>query len=379
MTLDKIFKDPAKVSAYFLAIIGFYFLGKGFIAARGVLAPVVVALILAMLSVPVARKLESWKFFRIWSTVVVLLFNMIVIIGVSALISFQVRNFLDDSDDLKKEFYPILESVESFVLKHTPLDKGGLDSYKEDFGLGEEEEEAENAEEKPDDTEVQENQEGAIEVLGATFSFIADFILMFVYLFLILLYRRKFFKFAMLLFPEEERKRYKETIIKSTKLIQYYLGGRLILMVILVGLYATGLWISGVENFILASLIGAVLSLIPFIGNMGAYVIALILGVGSGGDIGMVIGITITFLIVQFLDTYVFQPIIFSNKLNINPFFVILSVLIGNAIWGIIGMVIAIPVFAIITVFCRNIPELQAFGYLFGNEEKTMKKEGSDK
>lgn len=377
MSLDKIFKDPAKVCAYFLAIIGFFFLGKGLIASKGVLAPVVVALILAMLSVPVARKLESWNFPRIWSTVTVLLLNLIVIIGVSALISFQVRNFLDESDDLKKEFYPTLVSIEEFVLKHTPIDRGSIESYKEDFGI--EEDNGEDSEEKPDGEEVKENQKGAIEVLGATFGFIADFILMFVYLFLILLYRRKFFKFALLLFPDRKRERYRKPILKSTKLVQYYLGGRLTLMVLLVGLYATGLWISGVENFILASLIGAVLSIIPFIGNMGAYVIALILGVGSGGETDMIIGITITFLIVQFLDTYVFQPIIFSNKLNINPFFVILSVLIGNAIWGIIGMVIAIPVFAIITVFCRNIPELQAFGYLFGNEEKTMKKAGSEK
>lgn len=380
MTLKNIFRDPKKISACFLVIIGFYFLVKGLIASKGVLAPVVVALILAMLSIPVARKLESWSFTRFWSTTTVLLLNMVIIIGVTALVSFQVRNFLEDSEDLQKQFYPTLVSIESFVLKHTPLEKGKLESYKEDFGFEEEgkdegEDREGEPEEKPDGKEVKENQKGAIEVLGATFSFLADFILMFVYLFLILLYRKKFFKFSMLLFSKDERERYKDTIVKSTKLVQYYLGGRLVLMVILVGLYGLGLWISGVENFILASLIGAVLSLIPFIGNMGAYVIALILGIGSGGGTNMFIMISITFLIVQFLDTYVFQPIIFSKRLNINPFFVILSVLIGNAIWGIIGMVISIPVFAIISVFCRNIPDLQSFGYLFSNEEKVLKKE----
>jgi predicted PurR-regulated permease PerM len=371
MTFKKIFKNPVRVCAYFLVLIGLYFAVAGIIAAKSVLAPVIIALILAMLSVPLARKLESWSFSRFWSTTSVLLINLIVILGVTAVLSFQVRNFLEDSDDLKKQFYPTLVSIESFVLKHTPLDRGKLESYKEEFGL----EEDEKPEEKPGEEEVKENQKEAIEVLGATFSFFADFILMFVYLFLFLLYRKKFFKFSMLLFPKTERDRYKKTIVKSTDLVQHYLGGRLILMVFLVLLYSLGLWISGVENFILASLIGAVLSLIPFIGNMAAYVIALILGVGSGGDTNMVIMITVTFLLVQFLDTYVFQPIVFSNKLNINPFFVILSVLIGNAIWGIIGMVISIPLFAIITIFCRNIPELKAFGYLFSNEEKVLKSE----
>lgn len=371
MTLKKIFAEPKKITAYFLAIIAIYFLTKGLIAAKGVLAPVVVALILAMLSVPLARRFESWRFNRFWSTTAVLLINMIVILGVTALLSFQVRNFLEDSEDLRKQFYPTLVSIETFILKHTPLDRGKLESYKEEFGL----EEDEKPEKKPDDEEVKENQKEAIEVLGATFGFLADFILMFVYLFLFLLYRRKFFKFAMLLFRKSDRDKYKMTLVKSIDLVQHYLGGRLILMVFLVLLYSLGLWIAGVENFILASLIGAVLSLIPFIGNMAAYVIALILGVGSGGDTSMVVMITITFLVVQFLDTYVFQPLVFSNKLNINPFFVILSVLVGNAMWGIIGMVISIPVFAIITIFCRNVPELKAFGYLLSNEEKVLKKE----
>lgn len=367
MTFKKIFKNPVRVCAYFLVLIGLYFAIAGIIAAKGVLAPVIVALILAMLSVPLARKLESWKIGRVWSSLMVLLVNMMVIIGVAILVSLQVRNFLEDSEDLEKQFYPTMVAVENFVLEHTPLEKGKLESYKEDLGIGEDNE--------GEDEEKEVGENGTVEVLGATFSFLADFLLMFVYLYLFLFYRKKFIKFAMLLFPKGSRDKYKATIVKSVGMVQHYLGGRLILMVFLVILYTIGLWISGVENFVLASLIGAVLSLIPFIGNMGAYVIALVLGVGAGGDTSTVIGITITFLIVQILDSYVFQPIVFSNKLNINPFFVIFSVLVGNALWGVIGMVISIPVFAIITIFCRNIPELKAFGYVFSNEEKLLKRE----
>lgn len=172
-----------------------------------------------------------------------------VIVGVAILVSLQVRNFLEDSEDLEKQFYPTMVAVENFVLEHTPLEKGKLESYKEDLGIGE------DNEGQDEEKEVGEN--GTVEVLGATFSFLADFLLMFVYLYLFLFYRKKFFKFAMLLFPKGSRDKYKATIVKSVGMVQHYLGGRLILMVFLVILYTIGLWISGVENFVLASLIGA--------------------------------------------------------------------------------------------------------------------------
>lgn len=106
----------------------------------------------------------------------------------------------------------------------------------------------------------------------------------------------------------------------SARVVRHYLNGRLILMMILVVLYSLGMWISGAEDFFLISFIAAFLSLIPFIGNMAGYVLALFIGLLSGGEVDTLVGITVTFLIVQFLDSYVFQPIILGNKVNVHPF-----------------------------------------------------------
>lgn len=89
----------------------------------------------------------------------------------------------------------------------------------------------------------------------------------------------------------------------------------------------------------------------------------------TNGDVGGVIGITATFTIAQIIDTYILQPIILGKKVGVHPFFVILSVILGYQVWGIIGMVVAIPVFGVLAIILRNIEATSPLGFLLSNKE----------
>jgi predicted PurR-regulated permease PerM len=284
----------------------------------------------------------------------------VVFIGISGVISLQVRSFLEDADVMKERLSPVAQEVELFVLAHTPLERSKLEAYKETYGLNDEK-----------SIEVKKSpemaQEEAFLMLGKVLGTAADFLLIFVYLFFFIHFRHMFYTFFIKFFPDSIKNKVSRAMYDSARVVRHYLNGRLILMVILVILYSLGMWISGAEDFFLISFIAAFLSLIPFIGNMAGYVLALFIGLLSGGEVYTLVGITITFLIVQFLDSYVFQPIILGNKVNVHPFFIILAVIIGNAIWGIIGMVLSIPIIAIITVILRETPDAKAFTYLLSN------------
>lgn len=58
--------------------------------------------------------------------------------------------------------------------------------------------------------------------------------------------------------------------------------------------------------------------------------------------------------------------------MNVNPFFIIFSVLVGNAIWGIVGMVLSIPLFAVVTIITNKVTDWDAFGYLFRNSQEDV-------
>lgn len=345
-------------------VIGVY----AIIAAKSLLAPVVLALMLAMLTVPMVRWLERRKVPKVLSSAIAMIAVVVVTLGITILIFIQFSKFLSDSGDIQGKFEQTLESVEQFLVAKTPLEQESLENVKSDYGLpGSEEGEDDEGNEKPQD--VQQSQQEAASIVGTASGFLADWLLMYVYVFLFVHYRGKFFTFLVKLFPARNRRRVTTVARESLDMVYHYVVGRLILMVVLTGLYSLGLMISGVENFLLVSMIAAVLSIIPFIGNMIGYLIALIIGLGSGGDMQMVIGISATFLAVQLIETYVIQPLLLGNKLNVNPFFIIFSVLVGNAIWGIVGIVLAIPLFAIVTILCNKVPALEAFGYLFRNEK----------
>lgn len=350
--------SPIVLSA--LIIIALYFLVLGLMAAQKVLAPLVLAWVLALLVYPIAQLLEKKGLHCLLSTSFVVGVVFVAFIGISGVISLQVRSFLEDADVMKERLSPVAQKVELFVLAHTPLERSKLEAYKETYGLNDEK--SIEVEKTPDIA-----QEEAFLMLGKVLGTAADFLLMFVYLFFFIHFRHMFYTFFIKLFPDSIKNKVSRAMHDSARVVRHYLNGRLILMMILVVLYSLGMWISGAEDFFLISFIAAFLSLIPFIGNMAGYVLALFIGLLSGGEVDTLVGITVTFLIVQFLDSYVFQPIILGNKVNVHPFFIILAVIIGNAIWGIIGMVLSIPIIAIITVILRETPDAKAFTYLLSN------------
>jgi predicted PurR-regulated permease PerM len=255
----------------------------------------------------------------------------------------------------------------------------------QDQGTGQEEEDQEEdqQEDQQEDQEEEDEEEDELRMeeaaqavgeqvmttLGAVFAFISYMLITFVYIFLFIYFRGRFKEFVLRFFPHSQREEVSEIISSSSTVSRRYLAGRLLLMVILAGLYFAGLAISGLENALFIALLSAALSIIPIVGNIIGYFIAIGVSLLTNGELPQLIGITVTFAIAQFIDTYILQPIVLGDKVDVHPFFIILTVILGNEVWGVMGMVLAIPLFAIITVVCRHVPALNPFGYLFSKKD----------
>jgi predicted PurR-regulated permease PerM len=90
----------------------------------------------------------------------------------------------------------------------------------------------------------------------------------------------------------------------------------------------------------------------------------------QGGGAGMIVAVIITYAIVQFLQTYFLEPLVVGAEVNINPLFTIIILVLGELIWGIPGMILAIPLLGIVKIVCDHIEPLKPYGYLIGRDRR---------
>jgi predicted PurR-regulated permease PerM len=384
-----------------LFIVAAYFLFAGLVHAEPFLVPVFTAIVLAFMMIPVANKLEQWGIHKILATTVSTFILLLVAVAFMTVLFFQVRGFADDWEEIQVKLEDNLIEFTEYLVENTPLqqdyvDRFGLDRKDpvvQDTGGEEEphepdipeqieqegvevtdqngqgEQEEEEMDEEAVAQEAQEAGEQVINIVGAVTLFVTNFLITFIYVFLFIHFRSRLKIFILRFFSHKRRDNISFVISRSASVSRRYLAGRLFLMIILTGLYYTGLAISGLQNAFFISLISAALSIIPFVGNFIGYFIALGVSLLTDGDTGSLIGITITFTVAQFVDTYILQPIVLGDRVDVHPLFIILSVILGNEVWGIMGMALAIPLFGMVTVICRNVPELNPFGYLFSKND----------
>ena len=349
-----------------LVIVGLVFLFYGLIKADKFLVPFTIATLLAMILLPVERKLTNWGIGKGWAVLLSDLLLLGFFIGVFFIVGTQIQNITEDWPQYKKKLQPRIEQVQQYIQNKT--------------GMSEKEQQ--------DQVEKALNSKGANsgqKILSKITSTGARFLLIFVYIFFFMYYRQKFKKSILNFISPENRDNASKMLGNFSKVSQQYLFGRFLLILFLSVIYSIGLSIVGIKHAILISIISALLSLIPYLGNVIGIFLALAMSLLSGGSIMSMIGVLIVFFIAQFFESYVLEPYVVGHKVELNPVLTLIGVVVGGYIWGIAGMIIAIPVMGILKVVFDNVPLLNPLGYILdehdvGSENgifKKLKKIGS--
>ena len=84
----------------------------------------------------------------------------------------------------------------------------------------------------------------------------------------------------------------------------------------------------------------------------------------------VLIGISVSFFIGEFIESYILTPYVLGDKVDLHPFLIILSVITGNLLWGVVGMLLAIPLLAIFNVILLHVPPLRPLSFLLSKEKK---------
>lgn len=133
-----------------------------------------------------------------------------------------------------------------------------------------------------------------------------------------------------------------------------YIRGTVIESMIVGIIYAIIYFSLGINYATVLGLIGGITNVIPFAGPFIGAIPVLLISIVQFGDLSMLIPIVVTTIVVQQLDQMFVQPSVFSKIMDIHPLTMFLVILIGNETLGVMGMVLAVPIYTIILVTAKE-------------------------
>lgn len=161
--------------------------------------------------------------------------------------------------------------------------------------------------------------------------------------------------------PSNKESRWKNSLNKIKDLLSRYFVGLIFQILILFIIYTIGLLIVGVENPIVIAFLCALLNLIPYLGPViGAFLMLTLTMTSHLGESfsGVIVPKTLWVLVVfgigQLVDNFGSQPIIFSKSVKSHPLEIFLVIIITGILFGVIGLVLAIPVYTAIKVILKE-------------------------
>lgn len=315
---------------------------------QNIILPIIFSTIIAILLNPVVNFLMRRRVHKILAIGMAITMAIIFLGGLIYFIASQLSMFTDSLPELRRKINTIFTDIIGWI--------------SVTFNLS-----APRIQEWVDETKNQ--GIGGTEVIQQTIGTIGGImtiaLLLPVYIFMLLFYKPMLLEFIRMIFPNQ--KHYVSEVLTEIKsLIQHYLVGLLAEAAIVATLLSTGLLIMGIDYAVLLGILGAMLNLIPYIGNIIGTILPSIVALTTKPPIYILFIIGL-YSFVQFVDNNLIVPKIVASRVEINALMSIIMVVAGGALWGVPGMFLAIPLTAIMKVIFDRIEPLKPIGFLLGD------------
>ncbi|MDD2221834.1 MAG: AI-2E family transporter [Pseudomonas sp.] len=150
-----------------------------------------------------------------------------------------------------------------------------------------------------------------------------------------------------------------------------FMRGQLLVMLALGIVYAVGLMMLGLELGLLIGLLAGLASLVPYLGFAVGITAALVAGLFQFGvDPYVLLGIIAVFTLGQLLESMLLTPLLVGDRIGLHPVAVIFAILAGGQLFGFTGILLALPVAAVIMVLLRHLYQLYTKSNMYGQPHK---------
>lgn len=333
----------------------------GFLVKEGqmILAPLFAAMLLAIISLPLAHFLERrLRFRRAFSTLFCLILLAAIIFGLSEFFISQFSDLSQDAPRLQKQILKSFHDLQNWVSATFNI------NIHEQFDYL--------------NTLLQKLLSSGTLILAATFTvftstFAFFFFTLLFYIFL-LNYRSVFYGFLVTVFHSIHLPKVSAILFEVQSITKQYITGLLLQIIITSVLTTIMLSIIGVEYAILLGVFTGLLNIIPYVGIFISGILSMLIAFTLGSP-ELSLFTLIGYVVVHAIDANVVLPFVVGSKVKINPLFSFIGLLVGEMLWGISGMLLCIPALAIFKVVLDRIPETKAWGLLLGEDDADLSRE----
>lgn len=323
--------------AYFL--LSLFILTIILIEGQGILAPMAFAALFAAMLQPVSGFFERIYKNRIFSIILAFLVVLLPVLTILTFFSLQIANVLGNIEGLLGQLRSGFENGIAWL--------GGL------FGLS------------PGETQtwLSDNFSAVLEApldlittsLSSSTSVIASMLICAIYTFFFLLYRTAFKNFLLTQFTQKNREEARTIIHQVQTLSQRYFYGLLLVMIILGILNSVGLLIIGIKYPFFWGFLGAILAIIPYIGTALGGTFPFLFALATTDTWWQPLAVVLMYFTIQSLEGNFITPKVVGGSVKINPLAAIMALLVGGAIWGVAGLILALPIVATLRTLFSHI------------------------
>lgn len=331
------------------------------IIAKPIINSLLPAAILALLLRPFSACLEKIKIPRALSTVFAILLVLIVITALSFFFSSQVAPITADMDSLVSTFNSMFDKAQQWTAQQF-----GIAPHEQVVYL------------KSSLTTLLKNSSTFFRsTLSATAGFFTAFFLFILALFFFLHYRTFLASFLFQIFHEDSHNNVRNTLHKIEKVVRKYILGLCLVILTMATLNTLGLLLLGIKHAFFFGGLAALLTIIPYVGIIIGSILPILFAVATTDSLWYPVGVLLIFIFVQFLEGNFITPNVVGTQVSINPFAAILGLFVGGMVLGVMGVIFALPILAIIKVICDEVDSLKPIGFLLGNpvNPKKLKKQ----
>ncbi|GGG51070.1 AI-2E family transporter [Hymenobacter glacieicola] len=316
-----------------------------------VLLPLVFSGVFALLLLPICRWLELRGLPRVLAIILCLLLLVLIFAGFVLGFGSQLTQFKSEIPKLQAKTMEFFNTAQEWAHQRFGYQPMSIEDVKESTM---------KALKKSGGTYL-----GT--TLNTTTAALSNILQVFIYIFCLLLYRDHLRQFMFRFVAPDKRTAVLHTVDSIQTVVQAYISGLVKVIIIVAVLNGIGLVALGVKFAIFFAIFASVLAVIPYIGIMiGATIPAIITLVETGSVVqaALVIGV---FVVVQFLEGNFITPMITGSQVSINPLAAILALILGNELWGTPGMILSIPIMAVIKVVLDANKVTEPWGFLLGD------------
>lgn len=324
--------------------------------SQSVLVPLLFSILIAISLYPLARFFERLRLGRALAAVLSVLVAIAILLGLSWFIVYESIVIGKNASAITGKILSVLENGQLWIESKFGIERTEVVDKLREQG-----------------ERLLQNAGGMISAtFGSLGNILAGAVLVPLFSFFLLYYRVFFREFFFKAFRSASNQQIDDVLNKIYDVVQSYLVGLVTVMGIVAVLNTMGLMVMGIDYAWFFGSLAALLMLLPYIGIAIGSILPALFALAVKDSAWYAVGVVAWFQVVQFLEGNIITPNIVGSKVSINPLMAIIGILLGGMLFGLAGLIIALPLLASLKVIFDASPRTEALGYLIGEPEKEL-------